>query len=483
MNGVPGGVYYPSLALSAGTEMASSGTVVFQDGVNAGKVSFGLHNNILTAAVNMAVSAGTQSLMLASLVFNDGGGVSFGLSNSTITASVASGLTNVNISAGTTSQNLSNLVFANGSGVTFGLSGSTLTASVNATASANINVSAGTTSNNLSNFVFANGNGVSFGLSGSTVTASVAASLTAINISGGTTSQNLTNFVFANGNGVTFGLSGSTMTASVAAGLTNVVFSAGTSSAALSAVEFDNANGVSFGLNGASVTAQIMTANYYENAGAFGLSNTGITAYVFTGSHRSLIVNPLDGIDRNFPVNINASTMMWQMSLSGSTATMSQVFTSKFFWGVYTANKNTLSLLNSGSVSFGFNAANTNNSTAQAGIRFLTVHSSLWSSSPQFVAGSEYYFAWFWSSAGVLNQTGSLFGNRIYDTHQHSGTIGVNPSTATSMGYNGLWMGVYTATTSALPTAIQSNELNKIDGNAGFIPHLKFIQHTGSTIF
>ena len=76
-------------------------------------------------------SAGTQSSDLASIVFSNSNGVTFGLSNGTITASaVGGGGGSLNVSAGTTSQNLTNVVFSNSNGISFGLNGSTVTGTV-----------------------------------------------------------------------------------------------------------------------------------------------------------------------------------------------------------------------------------------------------------------------------------------------------------------------------------------------------------------
>jgi len=83
----------------------------------------------------------------------------------------------VTFSAGTSSGSLNSIVFSDASGVTWGLSGSTITASVKTDYLTNINVSAGTTSNNLSKITFADSNGVSFGINASTVTASIAQGL------------------------------------------------------------------------------------------------------------------------------------------------------------------------------------------------------------------------------------------------------------------------------------------------------------------
>jgi hypothetical protein len=116
----------------------------------------------------------------------------------------------INISAGTTSNLATAFTFSNSNNVSFGLGNSTITAS------AAFNLSAGTTSNNLSGVTFSNANGISFGLDGSVVTASLVTSLSNINISGGTTSGNVSAVTFSNANNVSFGFDGSNITASVA---------------------------------------------------------------------------------------------------------------------------------------------------------------------------------------------------------------------------------------------------------------------------
>jgi hypothetical protein len=133
---------------------------------------------LLSAAALGAIAAGTQTASSGTVVFSNSNGITFGMSNSSVvTASYVPGAgASVNFSAGTTSNNLSAVTFSNSNGVSFGLNGSTITASIAsvATSLTNINISAGTTSNNLSAVTFGNSNGISFGLNASTVTASVA---------------------------------------------------------------------------------------------------------------------------------------------------------------------------------------------------------------------------------------------------------------------------------------------------------------------
>jgi hypothetical protein len=350
----------------------------------------------------------------------------------------------------------------------------------------NVNISAGTTSNNLSAFVFSNSNGVSFGLNGSTITASAAGGGVggSINVSAGTTSNNVTALTFSNSNNVSFGLNGSTLTGSYALNV-----SAGTTSSNVTAVTLSNSYNVSFGFDGTNVTASANLSNdWFDNIALVQPNATGSGAMGaisnFTASASSLFVAPLHGYGHLFPFDITAGTCFFpDVSVSGSTATMSIAFTSVWRLGIYTLNASTLSLLNSASVSFGFAGAATNNSTGFAGgLRYASFPAANWSSSPVFRFGSRYWLAWFWSSAGALNQTGSMAGAFMFSTGQRSGLLGVSNLTATSNGAAPFY-GIYTAQTAAMPASIGSNQLQKTASVAGFVPHLIMANNASLTVF
>ena len=475
---------------------AAGGTLATQVTLsNSNNISFGLNASTITASYAFNASAGTTSNNLNALTFSNSNGISFGLNGSVITASGGGGggvaIADDN---GNTISN-STVQFSNSHGVSFGLNGSTMTASI-ATSLTNINVSAGTTSQNLSAFTFANGGGVSFGLNGSVITATAAlTTASVVNFSAGTTSSNVSAVVFSNSNNVSFGLntgggfSPATITASVATSLTNVNMSAGTTSNNLSAFTFSNSNNVSFGLNGSTITASAnQTGDWYDNivrAQPVGTASGEMGSMSnFTGSASSLFVAPLHGYGELFPYDMTANTCFFpDVSISGSTATMSVAFTSVWFLGIYTLNASSLSLLNSASISFGFAGAATNNSTGFAGgYRYATIHSSLWSSSPVFKYGSRYWIAWFWSSAGAVNQTDAMAGAFMFSTGQRSGLLGVSNLTATSNGAAPFY-GIYTAQTAALPVSIGSNQLQKTASIAGFVPHLIMAQNASLTVF
>lgn len=124
-DGGGGGGTGGGVAISAGTNIQTSGTVSF---ANSNNLSWGMDTNgVLTgsvAAPGVSFSAGTASGTRNSLVFSNSNNFSFGMNGSTITGSFAP---TVNFSAGTTSGNLGSVVFSNSNGVSAGLNGSTVT--------------------------------------------------------------------------------------------------------------------------------------------------------------------------------------------------------------------------------------------------------------------------------------------------------------------------------------------------------------------
>jgi mucin-19 len=336
-------------AISAGTTMASSGTVAF---ANSNNVSFGLSGQTITASVGgggggVAVSAGTVSVSSGTVVFSNSNGVSFGLSGSTVTASVAAGPSAgiAGLGAGTQTATSGTVAYAASNGLSFGLSGSSqITGSHDGFRS----VSGGTTHALGPSLSLADSNGLSFGVNGSTITASytvpsTAGLLSAIRLSAGTASSNLTAFELVNGSGVSFGLDvGSKVTASVAAGATATGnlggIAAGGSTATSGTVALGNANGLSFGFNGqtitgsytvpstagllsavnlsAGTTSQNASAFVFSNGGnvTFGLNGSTITASAPSGGGGGVTLSSYEP----FPFVANTGTAIWSQSTATS---------------------------------------------------------------------------------------------------------------------------------------------------------------------
>lgn len=186
----------------------------------AGAVVAGTHNTaglllavpgyLTTAALSANTSnyAGINSAITGGSMTVNTSGVSINLPAYLTTAmlSNAATISNINVSAAGSSNNLSAVVFSNANNVTFGLTGSTLTASM--PSASVITLSVVGSSQTFGNVVFSNSNRISFGLNGSTVTA-----MMAMNFSAGTTSNEVSDrIIFSNSNGYSFGLNASTIT-------------------------------------------------------------------------------------------------------------------------------------------------------------------------------------------------------------------------------------------------------------------------------
>ena len=382
-----------SVAISAGTTSNIGSAFTF---ANGNGVTFGINNSTITASVNpgagsLNFSAGTTSQNLTALVFSNSNGVSFGLNGSTVTASVLPSAAGLGaIAAGTQTATSGTVVFANSNGVTFGMSGSS---QITASAMSAVNLSAGTTSLNLTAFVFSNSNNVSFGLSGSTITAlaTAASSQGSINLSAGTTSSLASAFTFGNSNGISFGMNGGTITASYMPGAGGSVnFSAGTTSNYLTAVTFANSNGVSFGLNGSVMTA---TAGFPVTAfsqDADFVSNYEVGQAVLSLQRLS------------FPMNLSATQLAVIADFEGASNATGALTLSH---AVYTMSGGTASLASSASAAYSWASGSATTATSiyggASGTRYRSVAVG-YSLTP-----GDYLFGWWASVAGA---TVNLFG-------------------------------------------------------------------------
>ncbi len=359
-------------ALSAGTQSASSGTMVF---ANSNGISFGMSDSSrvtasytvpstagLLSAVN--ISGGTTSNNLSALTFSDGGNVSFGLNGSVITASApAGGGGGVALSAGTQSVSTGTMVFANSNGVTFGMSGSSqITASYTVpTQSAQtlgVYGSSQTTGESSSSTVdarsltFRGGGIVSVGMSAGEVVISATGGGGGLTpaLSGSNGSFTFSTATLGNLNGLSFYTSNGSMVGSytvpsVAGLLSAVNVSAGTTSNNLSALTFGDANGVSFGLDGSTITASLApgggggaTWQDWDNAKVIQSMNliSNITATIFSRGRPLLVPIEMDG-----HLAWNKARIIMSRATSGSNA-----FTIGL--GIYSfANSSQLSLMGS----------------------------------------------------------------------------------------------------------------------------------------
>jgi hypothetical protein len=194
-------------------------------------------------------------------------------------------------------------------------------------------------------------------------------------------------------------------------------------------------------------------------------------------------VQPLDGNGNAlFPFDITAGTAFVDMFLGGNATAISHVFTSTVSLGIYQSTGASLTLLNSCTVTFGLSAADANASLSFTGSRFLSIHSSQWSSAPVFKQGSKYFMALGMSSAGTSLASMSLLGIFRFASGARAGTIGAN-STASFQGESPFY-GIYASSTGAFPGTIANSELNKSQiARGNFVPHIIFTNNASLSTF
>jgi hypothetical protein len=334
----------------------------------------------------------------------------------------------------------------------------------------------------------AGGNNITLSQNGNAITISGAAGggagfsagMSNIGNTSGMTGMASNQLVLAGGNNVTLSQSTSPggNTVSFAAG---VNLSAGTTSNNLQNMIFSNSNGVSFGLDGSTMTASVAAAG---GGGEITLSrwqnmDRGTSA-VMAFPYNTLFIQRLNQENDLFAGNMTVNTVLMNVSGSASTgASSTQTMaanTMSLSLGVYipVASDNTvLTLINSASTTFGSNAT-VSVYPYNYGNRWLSIHSSQWSSSPVFTQGGDYVFGVLVRSSGATTAR-SFIGQSYMNSHQRSGYFGASVTTGhTSMPHGNYWNAMYSATTAALPGAISGGQVNRNNATAVFIPHIIF---------
>lgn len=333
----------PSVAISAGTNSASSGTVSF---INSNNVSFGMNTSGgITASVGIdgvVFSAGTNSQNTGTVIFSNSNGISFGMDTAGI---VTASYVPLFVSAGTNIRSVGTVSFANSNGVSFGMdTDGIVTASISAAAGDTLAISAGTNSRNSGTVVFnSTANGVSVGMdTDGVITFSTSSNTPApLWISAGTNSRSSgTIQIASNSQNVSAGMNtDGIVTLSVAPPDGGIYFSAGTNSRSVGTVTFSNSNGISFGMDtGGVVTASTTQASQvpiWISAGANSTSN-GTVSFINS-----------NGV--SFGMNTSGGITASISAAAGNSLAISA--------GTNSKNSGTVVFSNSNGVSFGMNTA------------------------------------------------------------------------------------------------------------------------------
>ncbi len=467
----------PTLALtnlSGTTASASNGLTLSLSAANPG------------GGGGAALSAGTQSVSTGTVAFANSNGISFGMSGSNQITASHNGLTTAR---------------ASNDGIGLNTAGTNVTWTVN---SGGISLNAGgyagtaTTFNgtNISGSMTFNSAGLRLDLSGQ---GGGVINQTGPNIAAGTQTATSGTVVFSNSNNITFGMSNnSVVTASfnpINIGMSNIGNTAGTTGTFdggnlqyvlaggnnITLSQSANANSVTLSIHG----APSLSRSYLNNLGPLATASGAMGSRNVVD--RQLMVFPLKPFQDLFNGNMTLNTMLLDLSVSGSTATLSAAGISTVLrFGLYrlatTGATLSLSLINSFAQTYGLAGGATNNSTYWQGQRWISVHSSEWSSQPVLTDNGHYFCGIHFSSVGSSAQTFALLGGFAGSTTGRSGMLGAAPANATHNGIFGPFLGVLGTTTGALPAGINYTQVNKQSASANFIPHIIAHNYTNLTM-
>lgn len=473
----------------------------YGDGASAGGILIATGNGGGAADGLNRIAAGTQTAgTLATVVFSNSNGITFGMSNSSVVTASHNGLTtarasndaiglntaftagplawtvnssglslNAGSAAGTTSGFAGNLISGSMTHNTAGLNLSldhpawlTTAMQSNAATISNIRVSAGTTSNLLSAITFSNSNGITFGLDASTITAShnglttARASNDAVGLN--TAQTNVTWTVNSSGISLNAGGYAGTGTSATNASITlnsnglaisvaapggggAVNFSAGTTSNDLQTVVFSNSNGISFGLNGSTITAQNTTLNGYLEAF---IDRELLAAQI---GNNQLFVQPL-----NARAHIQFDQIAWFNNYSNATNSSNSA-TLTLRAGIYTRNESTLSLVTEASNTFAVtNSGTVGSYSIYGGMREYGLGLTTTLTQGNYWIG----FLSRTTTGGGAGMTWSNFvASNINSAYSGRWSSANNATNQFAMG-----LGSYATTTTAIPSSIAFNQIN-----------------------
>lgn len=447
-----------------------------------------------TSATNASITLNSNGLAIS--VANPGGG-------------------NINLSAGTTSNNLTNFILSNSNNISFGLNGSTVTATASfAQSQQPIYFSLSNSNTSANTMTFGDLNGVSWSFSNGSIVASVQtnylttamasnrgsdfvqanAAFAGTNATGTIASDGISVSVLSQSNQTIGGYAVSNTTQSTSgtidarslsfhgAGIASVgisngsviisvpaggagdgynILAAGTQTAnTTGTVVFSNSNGVSFGMSNNSV----ITASIYQNVPREFYNPYGdlprVAGQVGQGT---LNINPNDfpncTFDRVYmPINITNSS-----NSSGS-------HTLSFWLGIYTRTVSTLSLLTSQSTSYALTHSGTAGSySLYSGMRHISMGIST-------SLGEGLYYI------GIVSRTTSGGTNGSYSqflaSNLNSNFLGHFSSSHNTTYQFRPGVGIYSVTTSGIPSSIGISQIRGSDSLAQRPPVIIFANST-----
>lgn len=485
---------------SAQLVLAGGANVTLSGSTNGGSMTISFAAPSPTAG-SLNVSAGTTSGNLASVIFSNSNGVSFGLNGGTITASAAGGggggvnfgvSTGGNTAGNTGTVSTGNVILVGLGPISLsqvtGGAGSAATISINAPATSSI---VGT-------------NGISISTNGSTI--SVSQISPTIFFNSNTTGQSSSStyapqsLFMAGAGGASLGWSAGTVIVSgatgggggggIAAQVSNTTYTSGT-------ILFQNANGISFGSSGANG----ISASYTTPA-VSSISGTGQVSVSVNGSTISIGVPALQTLTDGFNPYENQAVALGQLGqgsllfdpeimpnmqfdrivipIYNTNSTLSSGSHSiSLYFGLYSRNASTLSLIGSTSVSTAVTQSGTVGSYSQfSGLRKFTMGST------STLTSGKYWLAFVsrTSSAGADGSYSNLILAGANTALLPVGAVlsfgGQFGSSVNATNQLTLGQGFYSATTTGIPSSVAFSQINGTASNVNMQQILMFASST-----
>lgn len=375
-------------------------------------------------------------------ISTNGSTVSIGASQSNQVITMYATSNTTQSSTGT--QNASSLIFRGAGAASVGISNGSVVISAPNAGAGNITVSAGTTSAGLASLVFSNSNGVSFGLNGSTITASA--------VGGGGGGIALANSQTTYTSGTAYLSGAGAITVASTTGQSYVISAPGSSS-------ISGTGQVSISVNGSTISIgvpDIAPRNFYNPygdlvmvAGAVGQGTLNINPNVMPAITFDRVYMPIN--------NTNSSNSSGSHTLS-------------FWLGIYTQDVSTLNLLTSASQTYTIVHSGTVGSySLYSGMRHISIGIS------SSLSEGRYYI-------GVVSRTTSGGANGSYSqflaSNLNSNFLGHFGSSHNTTYQFQPGIGVYSVTTSGMPSSIGYSQLRGSDSLAQRPPILIFANST-----
>jgi hypothetical protein len=519
------------VALSAGTQSATSGTMVFS---NSNNLSFGMSGSsriTMSGALNLyALGNTTQNsstaLGLAAVSLNGIGALTVGYSNGSVQLSApatsslsATGAVSVSTngstisigvpqlsiyaSSNTTGQSSSSSV-AIGSlsirgmgGLSVGMSGGELILSgATGGGGGGVAISGGTQSVSTGTMVFSNSNNIEFGMNGSSrMTAGATLDMYANGNTTGqssSTSRSIQSVLFNGAGAVSIGYSvgsGLIISAPTQTNQTIGYFATGNTTQNSSStrdarsVTFNALGGMSIGFSNGSIQISAPATSSLSATGQVSISTNGSTISfgvpaLVTVSH----FNPFEGAALVTGSQGNSTLHLQPMvmpdlqfdrlvfPLHYSQATNSTLTLSvSVLAGLYSKNASTMSLVGSTSGSFSINGSGTASSAANSGFKQFSIGSTTTITKGQYYLG----ILMITSSGGAA---ASL--NQVLLSQHGSAFSGYVGSAVNATNQQTLGLGVYTAGTNGIPASIGFSQINGTASVAVRAPALHFASQT-----